>query len=82
MTDEQNTAQKRAAYRGLQIVVLLVELFAVLEFVVYHATHGENTLHGAIRDYWRDQKTDGALYDHYAETRDKIRDLPETDQPE
>lgn len=57
------------------VVMALVEAFVLAEILWYYLHDGEQTLHDAAREYWKERAARRAAVD---ETRDMIRNLPET----
>jgi hypothetical protein len=56
------------------------ETFVLAEILWFYLTTGEQTLHGAVRDWLDDRLDQLAHAAQVAETRSIIRNLPETRQ--
>jgi hypothetical protein len=79
-----NTSNVQRKLRAIQfggaVAMALFEAFVLAEILWYYLHDGDETLHGAVREYvegLRARATDRAAFETVV--RDGIRNLPETD---
>lgn len=82
--NEEARASHRSTLRQVQltghIITTAVECIAIAEIVWFYLHDGEQTLHGAVAEWWENYKARARERDRIRRMRDMIRDLPETDE--